>query len=155
MKNTTEKERISDREQARREQLSEHFTLWELTRSATAIDLNIKNQPGPTEVEALKQLCIHVLEPLRRRFGRILITSGYRCKRVNEAVGGAIYSQHCRGEAADIYIANIEMACKYFKFIQEETDFDQLIWEPRGAEEARWLHVSYTTRRKNRKMVLL
>ena len=138
----------------RDEQLSKHFTLWEMMRSGTAVRLNIKNEPDEQEKEALRQLCQHVLEPLRCRYGAIIITSGYRCLRLNRAVGGVPTSQHMRGEAADIFIPNLEIGQKYFDFIKNNTTFDQLIWEPRGATIPRWLHVSYTTRRPNRMQVL-
>ena len=138
----------------RDEQLSKHFTLWEMMRSGTAVRLNIKNVPDEQEKAALRQLCQHVLEPLRCRYGAIIITSGYRCLRLNRAVGGVPTSQHMRGEAADIFIPNLEIGRKYFDFIKNNTTFDQLIWEPRGATIPRWLHVSYTTRRPNRMQVL-
>ena len=138
----------------RDEQLSKHFTLWEMMRSGTAVRMNIKNVPDEQEKAALRQLCEHVLEPLRCRYGAIIITSGYRCLRLNRAVGGVPTSQHMRGEAADIFIPNLEIARKYFDFIKNNTTFDQLIWEPRGADVPRWLHVSYTTRRPNRMQVL-
>jgi hypothetical protein len=138
----------------RDEQLSKHFTLWEMMRSGTAVRMNIKNVPDEQEKEALRQLCQHVLEPLRCRYGAIIITSGYRCLRLNRAVGGVPTSQHMRGEAADIFIPNLEIGRKYFDFIKNNTTFDQLIWEPRGADIPRWLHVSYTTRRPNRMQVL-
>lgn len=138
----------------RDEQLSKHFTLWEMMRSGTAVRMNIKNVPDEQEKEALRQLCQHVLEPLRCRYGAIIITSGYRCLRLNRAVGGVPTSQHMRGEAADIFIPNLEIGRKYFDFIKNNTTFDQLIWEPRSADVPRWLHVSYTTRRPNRMQVL-
>lgn len=138
----------------RDEQLSKHFTLWEMMRSGTAVRMNIKNVPDEQEKAALRQLCQHVLEPLRCRYGAIIITSGYRCLRLNRAVGGVPTSQHMRGEAADIFIPNLEIGRKYFDFIKSNTTFDQLIWEPRGADVPRWLHVSYTTRRSNRMQVL-
>ena len=138
----------------RDEQLSKHFTLWEMMRSGTAVRMNIKNVPDEQEKAALRQLCEHVLEPLRCRYGAIIITSGYRCLRLNRAVGGVPTSQHMRGEAADIFIPNLEIGRKYFDFIKNNTTFDQLIWEPRGADVPRWLHVSYTTRRPNRMQVL-
>lgn len=138
----------------RDEQLSKHFTLWEMMRSGTAVRMNIKNVPDEQEKAALRQLCQHVLEPLRCRYGAITITSGYRCLRLNRAVGGVPTSQHMRGEAADIFIPNLETGRKYFDFIKNNTTFDQLIWEPRGADVPRWLHVSYTTRRPNRMQVL-
>lgn len=136
-------------------QLTKHFTLWEMKRSGTAITLNIKNEPGPEEIRALRALCENVLEPLRRRHGAITITSGYRCRKLNRVVGGAVNSQHLRGEAADIFVPSTETGRKYFEFIRYHTPFDQLIWEPRGALFPRWLHVSFTLRRKNRGEILV
>lgn len=78
------------------EHLSPHFTVGEFFRSGTAIRLGIENEPdahpedGLTNeevVENLRALCTEVLEPLRRRVGRVIITSGYRCQKLNKAVG--------------------------------------------------------------------
>lgn len=85
--------------------LSPHFRLNEFVASGTAIRHNIDNTPREEHVERLKALCENVLEPLRRRFGVIRITSGYRCEELNTKVGGAAGSQHLRGEAADINVS--------------------------------------------------
>lgn len=124
-------------------QLSPHFTLSEMTRSATAIRLNINNTADALAVTNLQLLCHFILEPLRMRFGVIKITSGYRSKRLNDAVGGAEFSQHRYGQAADIYIRNHEIGRKMFFFIKEKTPFDQLIYEYRESDGSQWLHVSY------------
>lgn len=134
--------------------LSPHFRLGEFVRSATAVDLRIDNRPPAIAVEALRLLCEEVLEPLRRRFGCIRITSGYRCETLNRAVGGVANSQHLFGEAADIFVPNEETALKYIDFLRTHTPFDQLILEPRDARIPRWLHVSYTIRRPVRGQVL-
>lgn len=138
-------------------QLSEHFTLDEMLRSGTAIAYNIKNVPTERDIDNLRSLCRTVLEPLRRRYGRIIITSGFRSRALNRRVGGARNSQHLRGEAADIYVASAEKAHKYAQFIIQHTDFDQLIYEPAvagGHTKPHWLHVSHTTRRYNRHQVI-
>lgn len=130
--------------------LSPHFTLWELTRSGTAIRHGLDNRPPAEAVGRLRALCLAVLEPLRGRVGRVLVTSGYRSRELNQRVGGAIGSQHCLGEAADLYVSSTEQARKYADLIAALTDFDQLILEPRGARRKRWVHVSHTRRRHNR-----
>ena len=135
------------------ERLSPHFTLREMTLSATAIRRHLSNAPSAEATLRLRQLCLAVLEPLRRRVGRVLITSGYRSASVNQAVGGAPTSQHCLGEAADIYVSSSEQAEKYARIIQADTDFDQLLLEPLGNRRKRWIHVSYTRRRANRHQV--
>ncbi len=132
-------------------QLSEHFRLSEFTRSATAIKHGIDNQPEIEDIEALQSLCINVLEPLRRRFGVIRITSGYRSPKLNEMIGGSRTSQHMRGEAADIHVGSLEVAKKMYAYIMANIVFDQMLLEMRGGR-VHCLHISYTTERVNRKM---
>ena len=45
--------------------ISDHFSLWELTKSQTAERLNIDNQPNEEVLSNLKDLCKSVLEPIR------------------------------------------------------------------------------------------
>lgn len=123
--------------------LTEHFTLREFVLSATAIRHGIDNTPPAETVERIKALCENVLEPLRRRFGVIRITSGFRSERVNRLVGGAATSQHRLGEAADIHVSSLEVAQKMCAFVREHLDFDQLILESVRKTGARWIHVSY------------
>lgn len=134
--------------------LSKHFSLGEFMRSATAIRKGIDNVPGEEEMERLRQLCINVLEPLRERFGVIRITSGFRCFRLNEAVGGARTSQHMYGEAADIHVGSTEVGRKMYDFIFTHLDFDQLLIEVKGKSNViHCLHVSYRSDRgKNRRI---
>ncbi|MBM6993114.1 MAG: peptidase M15 [Prevotella sp.] len=136
--------------QQEKQHLSEHFTFYEMTRSGTATDHDLPNLPNLQQEQALRDLALHVLEPLRRRFGPIVISSGYRSPKVNRLVGGVSGSQHTRGEAADIVINHLERGMRMYDFIRRHLDFDQLIFEPIGSSDPRWIHVSFTTRRKNR-----
>lgn len=129
--------------------LSPHFRLIEFTRSGVATDKGIDNTPGEEEIEALRALCENILEPMRRRFGAIYISSGYRCRKVNNAVGGVMNSQHIRGEAADILLSTFADWRDAVRFVQS-LDFDQVLVEPLHDSKARWLHVSYSTRHRNR-----
>lgn len=80
-----------------------YFTITELTKSATATRLKIDNTPNETVIRNLTELIEKVLDPLREAYGRpIIVTSGYRCEKLNKAVGGAPTSQHRYGQAADI-----------------------------------------------------
>ena len=138
-----------------RTMLTEHFMLYEMTRSGVATEHNLPNRPDAKQTEALRALCQNALEPLRRRFGPIVISSGYRSLAVNRLIAGAApASQHTKGEAADLVIGSPERGIAMYRYIREKLDFDQLIWEPIGAELPRWIHVSYTLRRKNRHSVL-
>lgn len=83
--------------------LTPHFELNELIYSSTAEKLGIANTPTAKVIRNLSTLCQTVLEPLRVAYGKpIYITSGYRGKALNVAVGGARNSDHLHGCAADI-----------------------------------------------------
>ena len=122
--------------------LTPHFSLREMTASGTAITHNIDNTPPQEAIERMRDLCKNVLEPLRSRFGKIRITSGYRCKKLNKLVGGVPTSQHLKGEAADIHISDLDVGQKMYKYIIDNIPFDQVILEHRH-DGARWIHVSY------------
>lgn len=145
------------------ERLSPHFTVGEMMRSGKAVGMGIKNVPEVNPalgeasreevIENLRELCKCVLEPLRRRVGRVIVVGGYRSEAVNRAVHGAEHSQHLRGEAADIHITGLEM-CRKYAAILSQTDFDQMILEPQDSMIKRWIHVSYKRNGKNRHQIL-
>ena len=83
--------------------LTDNFTLEELIKSSTATKLNIDNNPTEEITSNLLELSTKILQPIRNVYGKpIVISSGYRCTKLNKAVGGVSTSQHCKGEAADI-----------------------------------------------------
>ena len=138
------------------EKLSEHFTLAEMVASATALKMNIDNTPTDIEVKRLRALCQHVLEPLRKHFGVIRVTSGYRCRALNKAVNGVSNSQHMRGEAADIHCSCVGQALKMAYYVRDHMTFDQLLVERVMLNGCCWIHVSFvseTEGKKNRKML--
>ena len=135
--------------------ISKNFTLDELTASATAKAKGIINAPGVDEVCNMCALVHHVLQPLRDAMGEpIKIGSGYRCTRLNQAVGGVANSQHIKGQAADLCIdGDMKKGRRWFNWILDNCDFDQLIWE-HNAKGTYWVHVSFRADGKNRKQVI-
>ena len=135
--------------------ISKNFTLEELCASATAKAKGIKNQPGTQEIVNLCALTNRILQPLRDAMGHeIKIGSGYRCPRLNQAVGGVSNSQHMKGEAADLCIDGDRIKGKrWFDWIKAHVVFDQLIWE-HSKTGSYWVHVSYRSDGKNRKQVI-
>ena len=124
--------------------LSRNFSLTEFTKSSSALRLGIDNTPEGEHLEAAKLLFEKIVQPVRDEFGLTVINSGYRCPALNEAIGGAKTSQHCKGESADIEVpgtANIVVA----KWIEYFLKFDQLILEfySKNDPSAGWVHISY------------
>ena len=148
--------------------LSEHFTLSEFERSATATRLGIDNRVPSQYIHALQQLCIEILEPLREFTGQpIIISSGYRCPQLNIKVGGVYSSQHTLGEACDIRIpeydftgkqgqrfTNTDILDRWFIWMMNNCDYDQLIKET-ADRSIYWIHVSCRANKsKNRHQVI-
>ena len=136
-------------------QISKSFVLEEFTKSDTAKARKIVNAIGQTEVVNLCALVHQVLQPLRDAMGhQVKIGSGYRCPRLNAAVGGVKNSQHMTGEAADLCIdGDMAKGKRWFEWIKANCNFDQLIWE-HNAKGTYWVHVSYRANGNNRKQVI-
>lgn len=138
--------------------LSEHLDLSEVTRSDMAKRKGISNEPTPEHLENFKKLAENIFEPIRKHFGQpIFISSGYRSKELNTAIGGALTSQHCSGEAIDIDMdghSNAITNKAVFDYIKSNLNFDQLIWEFGTDSNPDWVHVSYESTGKQRKQVL-
>ena len=125
-----------------------NFELGEFVRSKTAKDLLIDNTPTFEVVDNLEELIANFLQPLRYAWGKpIIISSGYRCKELNNAVGGSAISVHMKGWAADMQISgNLEKFNEFVEFVKQwakknDVPFDQLLIENSGKDY--WLHVGY------------
>lgn len=151
--------------------LTPHFALNEFTESPTARKHGIANVPPAEAVDNLKRLCENTLEPLREALQLpVVITSGFRTKALNDLLAhSSERSQHMQGQAADFYIgqgpvtsskvqgssvqsdSRRELLIKAFRLIitSEQIDYDQLILYPS------FIHVSYVSRERNRRTILL
>lgn len=135
--------------------LTPNFTLSEMTKSDTALRLDMDNTPNAVQMENLKTLCEKVLQPVRDHFGKgVKVNSGFRHPQVNAAVGGSKTSDHCKGMAADIEIpgvANGDLA----QWIVDNLEFRQVILEfyTPGVPDSGWVHVSFNSE-DNKKQVL-
>ena len=75
--------------------LTENFTLSELTKSETALRHDMDNSPPQEITSNLQALAVHVLQPVRDHFARgVKVNSGYRSPDVNDKVGGSRTSVH-------------------------------------------------------------
>lgn len=130
-----------------------YFTIQELTASQVAKRKGIDNTPTAQAKACLTALVANLLDPLRERWGSpLIVTSGYRCAKLNRAVGGAARSQHTKGQAADLRTMSDTRAAnkRLFEFIMwSGLPFDQLIDE----YDYNWVHVSFADG-ANRRQVL-
>lgn len=137
-----------------KKKIGNYFTINELCSSQTANNLHINNTPNETIKKNLARL-INFLNPLREAWGSpIRISSGYRCKELNEAVGGVETSAHTTGNAVDMVAVNgkqdafEEFVVDYLK----DKSWDQCLRE--RSKTARWLHLGlYNNSGKQRKQI--
>lgn len=127
--------------------LSEHFTLAEMTKSQTAERLGISNDPDEEALVNLTLVCESILEPVRKHFDiPFAPSSAYRCPELNKEIGSSDTSQHISGQAVDFEVPgvpNMELA----EWVMENIDYDQLILEfyKEGQPNSGWVHCSYCT----------
>lgn len=124
-------------------QLTQHFTLAELTKSSTAERLGLDNTPPPEVLPALTSTA-EMLERIRSTLGvPVTVTSGYRAWAVNKAVGGVTTSDHAQGRAADIVAPRYGPPLQIARALAPLVDvlgIGQLIYERFGSTS--WVHVS-------------
>ena len=129
-----------------------YFTFDELIHSDTADRLCIDNTPTSEAVSNLNDIVTNVLDRLRSEWGRpIIVTSGYRCKELNAAVGGTRNSQHLKGQAADIVSDDFDEFRRFVHRWCKDNEFDQCIFEHSGGSE--WIHISYVEGRNRRQII--
>jgi zinc D-Ala-D-Ala carboxypeptidase len=123
-------------------QLSQHFTLDEFIKSETAIAIGDANLPTPEDLENLR-LNAQGMEEVRALLGgrAIIVTSGYRNRRVNAAVRGVPTSAHALGFATDFHHATLTDLEAARRIADSDLKFDQLIYE-----KGRCVHISFDPR---------
>ena len=116
-------------------QLSEHFTLEELTHTDHR---QFDNTPNATEMANLMRLAAFLEEVKSVLGGKpVMVNSAFRCKAVNDAVGSKDSSQHRIGCAADIRVPNMTPDEVVKAVIKSGIGYDQII-----REFDRWTHIS-------------
>ena len=118
-----------------------YFTLQEFLDSSIARQKGISNNPSWEVIEHLNQLALF-LDGLRSAWGSgIIVSSGFRCDKLNAAVGGVTNSVHKIGYAADIQPANgkIEEFKRFVVNCLQGKAFDEAILERKGKVE--WVHI--------------
>ena len=104
--------------------------------------MKISNTPSAEVLKNLQYGVDMVLDPLRRIIQKpIIITSGYRCEKLNKAVGGVANSWHQQGNAADIHIKDEENAREIFEILKTLPSVDTILFE--HSNNSQWIHVQW------------
>jgi zinc D-Ala-D-Ala carboxypeptidase len=136
--------------------ISKYITYSEATTSQTATRLRINNVPNDEQLINMQLVAINVFDKVRQHFGKPLrVSSFFRNEATNKAVGGSKTSQHVKGQAIDIQALKGITNKQIFDYIRDNLDFDQLIWEYGTTSNPAWVHVSFVSKEKNRKQVLI
>ena len=113
---------------------------------SSEFDCKCKNYCSTTEIDPR---LIFYLQQIRDHFGvPVTINSAYRCKKHNKNVGGANYSKHLYGQAADIKVSGIKPLKvaqyaesigikgigQYSNFVHVDTRSNKYFWY--GSEQA-------------------
>jgi hypothetical protein len=133
--------------------LTEHFTLDELTASEAAERNGWDNTPNEQELDNLKRLAAFLEEVKTALGGRpVMVSSGFRCKQVNDSVGSKDTSQHRIGCAVDFRVPQLTPDEVVKTIIASGLPYDQVI-----REFDRWTHLSIpnTPDAKPRKQALI
>lgn len=132
---------------AKKKKISEHFTLFDVCNSSTALLKGIDNRPTAQVVTNATALIKNVLEKIRTHFNSpVFVNCMYRSPELNKVIGGVSTSQHITGQAADIVVQGRTIE-EVFDYVRKNLIYDQVI------QEGSWLHVSFSLV-KNRKQAL-
>ena len=127
--------------------LSPHFTLDELTHTDHR---EIDNSPTQDEISNLQQLA-NFLEEVKTVLGGkpIMISSGFRCKALNDAVGSKDTSQHRTGFAADFRVPGMTPDEVVRAVVASCIGYDQII-----REFDRWTHISVSDKPRKQALII-
>ena len=119
--------------------ISDHISYTEAVKTSS----KLSNEPNEAQKTAMVWVAEYLFEPVRKWWDKpINVNSFFRSKEVNREKGGASSSQHVKGEAIDFSAQDKKDNAKLFKWIYDNLDFDQLIWEAGNDDYPDWIHGS-------------
>jgi GH24 family phage-related lysozyme (muramidase) len=124
--------------------LSPNFTLGMLNgdRLASKPAVSLKKSEIACNLKKLAENC---LEPIKKKYPKLIVTSGYRN---TIPAGGSLTSDHLYGCAVDIQIGGFSRAQHYeavLEIVKILPAWTQVIYESRGGST--WIHVAYNETR--------
>ena len=127
--------------------LSPHFSLEELTTTSLTGYKSKNLAEAKKHMGRMYQLA-GFAERVREIVGYpLIVTSGYRCKELNIAVGGSLASQHLYGEAIDIVCKRLTVKGLFNRIKKSDLKYDQMIIETNKAG-VEWLHLSIGSKKQ-------
>ena len=136
-----------------------YFTIEKMEHSTTANAKGIINKIPPKFIRNYVELIEKVLDPIRAQYTNpIYVNSGYRCKELNEAVGGVKTSQHTcinNSAAVDITTNKGREANKVlFSLIKDMIERKQIVVDQLINENNySWIHIGLKIDGKNRNQI--
>lgn len=129
--------------------LTPHFTFFELCKTSVEKYKAENIDEAKKSMGRMYQLA-GFAERVREIVGKpLIINSGFRCVGLNNALKGALTSQHLFAEAIDIKVKG-KTASELFQIIAtSDLKYDQLILEKVG--NAQWVHVSIGSKKEKLK----
>lgn len=119
--------------------MPDNFTIEELIFSQTAARNGIDNSPSEDIIINLTRLAWN-LQAIRDGLGKpVIVSSGYRCPYLNNAIGGSKTSAHMKGLAADINVPGMTPLDLSIWIAENIPDYDQVIHE-----FSRWVHLGFS-----------
>lgn len=119
--------------------ISDHISLEEAIKTSSKLG----NEPNEAQKTAMVWVATYLFEPVRVWWNNAInINSFFRTKEVNAEKGGAKTSQHVKGEAIDFSAQDKKDNAKLFKYIYDNLNYDQLIWEGGNDDYPDWIHGS-------------
>jgi len=127
--------------------MTPNFTLAELTRTDHR---SLDNTPDAASLANLQKLAVFLETVKTALNGKpIMITSAYRSKAVNNAVGSKDTSQHRTGCAADFRVPGMTPDQVIHALIAAKLPFDQII-----REFDSWTHISIADKPRGSKLII-
>lgn len=124
-------------------------TIEDFTRSSTAARMGINNtlpdslMPAAVETLAMIRRIHAALSAKAGRDVRIIISSGYRCRELNRAIGSKDTSDHTAARALDWEAPDFgtpTQVCRFLATLVDDLDIGQLINE--FPDRSGWIHTS-------------
>ena len=127
--------------------MTPHFSLAELTHTDHR---KLDNTPSVAELTNLKRLA-EFLETVKTTLGGkpVMISSGYRSKAVNDAVGSKDSSHHRLGLAADFRVPGMAPDAVVRAIIAAKLPYDQII-----REYDAWTHISISDKPRRQALII-